>query len=147
MSRPLLSRSAAHWAGCLALRPRTDANFANLSRVIAVIGPLLDQAPPSSTTGTANGEQPIGLDASRVQAQEIARELSALQERLKKSPAPLASREIEPQLAMLAQLIQGFGRVVRESPASERPRRLFARSAREPRKYTGPSCAPTCLWL
>ena len=43
--------------GSLGLVPvnaiRTDANFANLSRVIAVIGPLLDQAPASSTTGTA----------------------------------------------------------------------------------------------
>ena len=122
--------------GSLGLVPvnaiRTDANFANLSRVIAVIGPLLDQPPPSSTTGTANGEPPIGLDASRVQAQEIARELSALQESLKKSAAPLASREIEPQLAMLAQLVQGFGRVVRGEPgereaaASFRPIRTRA---------------------
>jgi hypothetical protein len=97
--------------------PRTAANFANLSRVIAVIGPLLEQAVPTSNTGTATGEPPTGLDASRVQAQEIARELTALQDRLKKAPAPaLASREIEPQLATLAQLIQGFGRVVRGEP-------------------------------
>ena len=97
--------------------PRTAVNFANLSRVIAVIGPLLDQAPPSSIAGNANGEPPIGLDASRVQAQEIARELAALQEKLKKpGRPPLASGEIEPQLAMLAQLIQGFGRVVRGEP-------------------------------
>ena len=68
---------------------RTDANFSNLSRVIAVIGPLLDQAPPSSIAGTTNSEEPVGLDASRVQAQEIARD-SALQGKLKKSPAPLA---------------------------------------------------------
>jgi hypothetical protein len=111
---------------------RTAANFANLSRVIAVIGPLLDQAPPSSIAGTTNGEAPVGLDASRVQAQEIARELSALQEKLKKSPVPLASREVESQLAMLSQLIQGFGRVVlgepseREAVASFRPIRLRA---------------------
>jgi hypothetical protein len=113
--------------------PRTAANFANLSRVIAVIGPLLDQAPPSSTSGTANGEPPTGLDASRVQAQEIARDLTSLQEKLKKSPAlPTVSREIEPQLAMLAQLIQGFGRVVqgepgeREAASSFRPIRSRA---------------------
>jgi hypothetical protein len=96
--------------------PRTAVNFTNLSRVIAVIGPLLDQAPPSSNTA-ATGEPPSGLDAWRIQAQEIARELASLQDRLKKPPAPpSASGEIEPQLAMLAQLMQGFGRVVRGEP-------------------------------
>lgn len=112
--------------------PRTAANFANLSRVIAVIGPLLDQAPPNSITGTTTAEQPIGLDASRTQAQEIARELTVLQEKLNKSPVRPASREIEPQLAILAQLIQGFARVVqgepdeREAAASFRPIRSRA---------------------
>jgi hypothetical protein len=97
--------------------PRTAVNFTNLSRVIAVIGPLLDQAPPSSNTAAATGEPPSGLDDLRIQAQEIARELASLQDRLKKPPAPpSASREIEPQLDMLAQLIQGFGRVVRGEP-------------------------------
>ncbi len=105
--------------------PRTAVNFSNLSRVIAVIGPLLDQAPPSSITGTTNGEEPVGLDASRVQAQEIARELAALQEKLKKSPAPLAFREVEPQLAMLAQLIQGFGRVVQGEPGEREAASAF----------------------
>jgi hypothetical protein len=55
-----------------------------------------------------------------------------MQESLKKPPAPPASRDIEPQLAILAQLIQGFVRVAqgepdeREAAASFRPIRSRA---------------------
>ena len=45
-------------------------NFANLSRVIAVIGPLLDQGPLGSTSAPQMASRPV-LDASRVRRRKL----------------------------------------------------------------------------
>ena len=111
--------------------PATAVNFANLSRLVAVIGPLLRQTPAEVESTT-----PVG-DASliRTQARQLARTIDGLRNGLADSGlASEARQSLDRELERLVRLTDGLARIAVDQAsladviASFRPIRAIAQS-------------------
>jgi hypothetical protein len=97
--------------------PGTSQDFANLSRVIAVVGPLLRQNPPGPAAAAAVVQPPGSPDDLRRRAQELGLAVAAFRGALREPDGrPGRSGEIEEKVAVLLQLVQGFARILGGQP-------------------------------
>jgi hypothetical protein len=114
------------------MAPRTFENLANMSRVVAVIGPLLQQSPP----GPLEVVDPRAFDPVVIanQARELASAIVPLKTQVKaESGREVKLETLDREIDLLEKLIQGFERISsggasdRDLVASYRPIRARAR--------------------
>jgi hypothetical protein len=101
------------------IAPQSAVNLVNMSRAVAVIGPLLRQNPPGLAEAAATDQRAQEAALLTNQARELSSAIATLENQLTAGGRKATSDRLDREIDVLAQLAQGFERIV-DGQADER---------------------------